>query len=62
MTTLPPLPASLATPAYVLDVAALQRNLATARRIRDEAGDVFAGDPAALAQIAAAARDAGLAP
>ena len=38
MTTLPPLPASLATPAYVLDVAALQRNLATARRIRDEAG------------------------
>lgn len=33
-----------------------------AGRIRDEAGDVFAGDPAALAQIAAAARDAGLAP
>ncbi|HMQ94368.1 MAG TPA: c-type cytochrome biogenesis protein CcmI [Amaricoccus sp.] len=33
-----------------------------AGRIRDEAGEAFAGDPAALAQIAAAARDAGLAP
>ena len=32
------LPASIRTPAYVLDVAALKRNLATAARIRREAG------------------------
>ncbi|MGE0767634.1 MAG: carboxynorspermidine decarboxylase [Hyphomicrobiaceae bacterium] len=32
------LPASMATPAYVLDAAALKRNLATVRRIRREAG------------------------
>lgn len=35
MTTLP---ASIRTPAYVLDVAALKRNLSTAARIRREAG------------------------
>lgn len=35
MTTLP---ATIRTPAYVLDVAALKRNLATAARIRREAG------------------------
>jgi carboxynorspermidine decarboxylase len=34
----PNLPANIATPAYVLDVAALKRNLATVRRIRQEAG------------------------
>ena len=34
----PNLPADLATPAYVLDVAALKRNLATAARIKREAG------------------------
>ncbi len=35
---LPNLPASISTPAYVLDVAALKRNLATVARIRREAG------------------------
>lgn len=35
---LPKLPADMATPAYVLDVAALKRNLATVDRIRREAG------------------------
>lgn len=35
---LPPLPADVATPAYVLDAAALARNMATADRIRREAG------------------------
>ena len=34
----PKLPASMRTPAYVLDVAALKRNLATVARIRREAG------------------------
>ena len=34
----PDLPADMATPAYVLDVAALQRNLATITRIKREAG------------------------
>ncbi len=34
----PRLPANLSTPAYVLDVAALKRNLATAARIKREAG------------------------
>lgn len=34
----PNLPADLRTPAYVLDVAALKRNLATAARVRQEAG------------------------
>ncbi len=34
----PNLPADLRTPAYVLDVAALKRNLATAVRVRQEAG------------------------
>ena len=36
--TTPKLPASIATPAYVLDVAALKRNLATAARIKTESG------------------------
>ena len=36
--SIPNLPAEIATPAYVLDVAALKRNLATAARIRREAG------------------------
>lgn len=36
--TSPKLPASIATPAYVLDVAALKRNLATAARIKKESG------------------------
>ena len=35
---LPRLPANIQTPAYVLDVAALKRNLATAARIKREAG------------------------
>jgi carboxynorspermidine decarboxylase len=35
---LPRLPAEMSTPAYVLDVAALKRNLATAARIKREAG------------------------
>ncbi len=35
---LPGLPANIQTPAYVLDVAALKRNLATAARIKREAG------------------------
>jgi len=35
---LPQLPASMATPAYVLDVAALKRNLETVARIKREAG------------------------
>ena len=35
---LPRLPATMQTPAYVLDVAALKRNLATAARIKREAG------------------------
>jgi carboxynorspermidine decarboxylase len=34
----PRLPANLSTPAYVLDVAALKRNLATVARIKREAG------------------------
>ena len=34
----PSLPADIRTPAYVLDVAALKRNLATAARIKREAG------------------------
>ena len=34
----PKLPASMATPAYVLDVAALKRNLATVARIKRESG------------------------
>jgi carboxynorspermidine decarboxylase len=34
----PRLPATIQTPAYVLDVAALKRNLATAARIKQEAG------------------------
>jgi carboxynorspermidine decarboxylase len=34
----PKLPSDIATPAYVLDVAALKRNLATVARIRREAG------------------------
>lgn len=34
----PKLPASIATPAYVLDVSALKRNLATAARIKKESG------------------------
>ena len=38
MTSLPKLPAAMATPAYVLDVAALKRNLAVAARIKREAG------------------------
>ncbi len=38
VTSLPNLPAAMATPAYVLDVAALKRNLATAARIKREAG------------------------
>lgn len=36
--TAPKLPANIATPAYVLDVAALKRNLATAARIKKESG------------------------
>ncbi len=36
--TAPHLPAAIATPAYVLDVAALKRNLATAARIKTESG------------------------
>ena len=35
---LPRLPANIRTPAYVLDVAALKRNLATAARVKREAG------------------------
>jgi carboxynorspermidine decarboxylase len=35
---MPKLPADMRTPAYVLDVAALQRNVATVARIRREAG------------------------
>ena len=38
MTSLPQLPADMSTPAYVLDVPALKRNLATAARIKREAG------------------------
>lgn len=38
MTTTPKLPAGIRTPAYVLDIAALKRNLATAARIKREAG------------------------
>ncbi len=34
----PNLPTSMATPAYVLDVAALKRNLATAARVKQESG------------------------
>lgn len=37
-TTAPKLPADMATPAYVLDEAALQRNLDTAARVKREAG------------------------
>ena len=36
--TLPKLPADMRTPAYVLDVAALRRNLAVAGRVKREAG------------------------
>ena len=36
--TLPKLPPNIATPAYVLDEAALKRNLATAARIKKETG------------------------
>lgn len=36
--TTPNLPADIATPAYVLDVSALKRNLATAARLKHEAG------------------------
>lgn len=36
--TLPNLPANIRTPAYVLDVAKLQANMATAARLRREAG------------------------
>ncbi len=36
--SIPNLPAEIRTPAYVLDVAALKRNLATAARIKREAG------------------------
>lgn len=36
--TMPRLPASISTPAYVLDVAALKKNLATAARIKKETG------------------------
>ena len=35
---LPPLPSDLQTPAYILDATALARNMATASRIRREAG------------------------
>ena len=35
---IPNIPADIRTPAYVLDVAALKRNLATAARIKREAG------------------------
>ncbi|MGQ0672031.1 MAG: carboxynorspermidine decarboxylase [Hyphomicrobium sp.] len=38
MTKQPQLPPEIATPAYVLDVAALKRNLATAARIKRESG------------------------
>ncbi len=38
MTTLPKLPLTMKTPAYVLDVAALKRNLALAARIKRDAG------------------------
>lgn len=38
MPALPSLPSSMATPAYVLDMGALQRNLQTAARIRRESG------------------------
>ena len=34
----PKLPASIQTPAYVLDAAALKRNLATAARVKKESG------------------------
>ena len=37
-TSAPDLPADIATPAYVVDIARLKRNLATAARIRSEAG------------------------
>jgi len=37
-TALPKLPVTMSTPAYVLDVAALKRNIATAARIKREAG------------------------
>ena len=36
--TFPKLPASIKTPAYVLDAAALKRNLATAARVKKESG------------------------
>jgi carboxynorspermidine decarboxylase len=36
--TSPKLPAAIATPAYVLDAAALKRNLATAARVKKESG------------------------
>lgn len=38
MTTTPRLPDSIESPAYVLDAAALKRNLATVRRIKQESG------------------------
>jgi len=37
-TNMPAIPAGISTPAYVLDEAALKRNLATAARVRTEAG------------------------
>lgn len=36
--TMPPLPANIRTPAYILDVAKLRSNLATAARIKKECG------------------------
>jgi carboxynorspermidine decarboxylase len=36
--TPPPLPRTIATPAYVLDAAALERNLSVARRVKADAG------------------------
>ncbi len=38
MTAVPPLPAEIQTPAYVLDAEALARNMAVASRVRREAG------------------------
>ena len=38
MTKLPTLPAGIATPAYILDMAALEKNMTTAARLRREAG------------------------
>lgn len=38
MTKHPPLPADIATPAYILDMAALERNMTVAARLRRETG------------------------